>query len=128
LTTPIQQPLYRCDAGRLTDLDLQRFLSDLSRAEKAGKVLLVFKCQLIFGYFIQLSFLPVASVSFTPSLAPIHTQEDQLGLSEKHAHLVRSFESMSLLEPHRNFVNLLFIYPVYYFNFLIYPVYYFNFW
>ncbi|TKR72200.1 hypothetical protein L596_019689 [Steinernema carpocapsae] len=97
-------PLYRSDV-RLTDVDLQKFLSDLPKAEKSGK----------------LTTLPNASitlkVNFTPKIEAIPNRIStcsQLGKVINEVDPTFDMQSFTTneLNPYKNFVNLLYVYPL----------------
>ncbi|KAK0390438.1 hypothetical protein QR680_019352 [Steinernema hermaphroditum] len=93
-------PLYKAD-GKLTDGDLQKFVSDLSKAEKSGKLVILPNASIT----LKIKFHP--KVEDVPkSITGMPDATSEAGVFE-----MQSFTAAELT-PHKSFINQLYIYPL----------------
>uniref|UniRef100_A0A1I7XZF1 Dedicator of cytokinesis protein 9 n=1 Tax=Steinernema glaseri TaxID=37863 RepID=A0A1I7XZF1_9BILA len=93
-------PLYKAD-GKLTDTDLQKFLGDLPKAEKSGK----------------LSTLPNASITLKVKFHPrVDDSAKRISSTSESCQDPANFEMQSFTSaepaPYKSFVNQLYVYPL----------------
>uniref|UniRef100_A0A914VB90 Uncharacterized protein n=1 Tax=Plectus sambesii TaxID=2011161 RepID=A0A914VB90_9BILA len=105
---PDAMQLYKCDPSKMADSDLQKVLSDFTKAEKAGKLTPITGCSVTLDVDLSAK-VNELKYRLSSSLLPLRPWSTPTSADEPVLEM-QSFADFR--EPHSSLFNLLYVYPL----------------